>query len=159
MQPLASEVLEAQFGSTELHILFQNKHDRIITSTASATGIVLELSWVTFKATADVHETHQAVLNGVSMGKAFRESNIAFERITLSSAVVPVPSLLVGILGSDAATAIEVQICVGPDKQPYAHILELYNVAVQWPIRDKNRSTIIKLVHAFEQKARQLELR
>jgi hypothetical protein len=135
---LSSDILERQFGPTELTVLYQGGTSRIICTKAKASGQVLELSFVNFtRAGAEKFpEVHRAVLAGTSMGKAFRASSVAFrrkERIVHSNDLATHFGRQFG--GEGPATILEVTILAGPDKTPYAEILETYSPAVRWPRR------------------------
>jgi hypothetical protein len=132
---LSSDVLEAQFGPTELEILQQDAETRIICTKVRQTGQILELSHVTFSDEGRVAfpEIHQAVLAGESMGKAFRRADIKFRRVVHSAYTYDIPASLAGQFGSRGqATIVNVSILI--DTQTlYAKILEIYSPQVHWP--------------------------
>lgn len=136
---LSSDILERQFGPTELEVLYQRDLRRIIRTKVAASGQVLELSQVSFKpegvsAFADVH---RQVMDGMSMGKAFAGQGVAFRRQTRGVHIYQSDRLPAGFAGQFAsegpATVVEVSIFAGPDGIPYADILEVYNPVVKWP--------------------------
>ncbi len=135
---LSSDILERQFGPTKLSVLYQGGSSRIICTRAKAGGQMLELSFVNFIAAGveKFPEVHQAILDGVSMGKAFRAAGVAFsrkERTVDSQALAASFGRQFG--GEGSATILEVTILAGPDETPYAEILETYSPAVRWPRR------------------------
>lgn len=136
---LSSDILERQFGPTELTVLHQSGNSRIISTRAKANGQLLELSFVNFIAAGvdKFPEVHEAVVAGTSMGKAFRDAGVAFSR---KERIVDNQTLLENFGrqfgGEGPATVINVLILVGPDKIPYAEVLETYSPAVRWPGRN-----------------------
>jgi para-aminobenzoate synthetase component 2 len=120
---LSSDILEQQFGPTEVEILSQDDKSRTIRTKVIATGHVLEESHVVFDR-AGITEfplAHSDVLKGRSIGKAFRDRGIKFTRLEH------------GLNKADTGTVINVSILVGPHKTPYAEIVETYSPAVVWP--------------------------
>jgi hypothetical protein len=133
---LSSDILERQFGPTELEALHQDDATRIICTKVAGTGQILELSQVTFLEAGmdEFPEVHQAVINGVSMGKAFAGHGIAFTRQTKAAYDRTLPFGFEQRFNSDKpATVVAVTILVGPEQTPYAEILETYSPAVAWP--------------------------
>jgi hypothetical protein len=133
---LSSDILEAQFGPTEVVVLHQNGSERIICTKVLAGGQVLELSRVLFEGAGveKFPEVHRAVVAGQSMGKAFRAAGIEFVRETKGAYQQLLPaSLKRWFDSSEAATVVDVSILVGADQIPYAQILEVYSPAVYWP--------------------------
>lgn len=133
---LSSDILEQQFGKTYLVILHQDSSKRIIETLASSDQSVLELSIVTFASPTPKQFTsvHQAVIDGTSMGKAFKNAGIRFERTVNSIRHATLPPDLVQEFNHDGtATIIDVDIFVGDSKQHYCHILEIYSPKVIWP--------------------------
>ena len=135
-QVLSSDILEAQFGPTELKVLYQDGASRIICARAKAGGQLLELSFVSFMTVgaAKFPEVHRTVTAGTSMGKAFRASGVVFkrqERHVDKQALAESFGRQFG--GQGRATVIAVTILAGPDETPYAEILEIYSPAVSWP--------------------------
>ena len=133
---LSSDILEAQFGPTELTVLYQDETSRIICTKAKSGGQLLELSFVDFSRVGieKFPEVHWVVTAGTSMGKAFRAAGVPFKR---KEQLVDNPVLAAHFgrqFGSaGAATVITVSILAGPDQTPYAEILEIYSPAVHWP--------------------------
>jgi len=140
---LSSDILEQQFGPTELVIVSQNKKHRTIQTIATQSRAVLELSIVTFD-TMNITlfpEIHEQILQGSSMGKAFRDAAIEFVRDVhfVTRSVIPA-NIQTIFTNQNAATIIDVDILIGPDKIHYCHITEIYNPIVVWPISSKPRS-------------------
>jgi len=140
---LSSDILEQQFGPTELVIVSQNKKHRIIRTIATQSHAVLELSIVTFDTinTTLFPEIHKQILQGSSMGKAFKDAGIKFVRDVHFVTRSVIPANIQTIFASqDSATIIDVDILIGPDKTHYCHITEIYNPIVSWPKSDKPQS-------------------
>jgi hypothetical protein len=115
---LSSDILEAQFGLTELTVLYQ------------------ELSFVNFSRAGATQfpEVHRAVTAGTSMGKAFRAAGVAFKREERPIASQALAARFGRLFGNEgAATVITVSILVGSDEMSYAEVLEIYSPAVRWP--------------------------
>ncbi len=135
---LSSDILERQFGPTELEILRQDDKTRITFTKAADSGRILEISQVTFheEGIAAFPEIHREVVEGKSMGKAFAGHNIAFERQVRGACLYDqrvLPSGFTKRFGSsEPATVIDVSIAVGPGGAPYADILEVYSPGVSW---------------------------
>lgn len=133
---LSSDILEVQFGPTAVAVLHQDAGLRIIATYVKASGRILEVSRVNFVpgGVKKFPDAHQAVLAGVSMGKAFREADIGFIRKTKAVYKQALPGGFRRWFGDDRpATVVAVSILAGPDKTPYAEILETYSPAVRWP--------------------------
>jgi len=133
---LSSDILEEQFGPTAVNILHQDNTIRIIQTFVIKTGQVLELSLVRFlpEGVAAFSAVHQSVLSGDSMGKAFRAAGVEFRRETEFACHHNVPSALQRCFDSqEPATVSNVRILVGPDKVPYATIVESYTPITKWP--------------------------
>jgi hypothetical protein len=133
---ISSDVLEAQFGPTEVDVLFQNQSERIIQTRVLATGQILELSWVSFNqdGIGEFPEAHARIAGGESMGKVYRSLGIDFRRNTTSVTKINVPKNLEQRFGtSGLATVIQVEILVGPKKTQYCTILETYIPELIWP--------------------------
>ena len=133
---LSSDILEQQFGATEIEVLHQDEQVRIIATYAKGSGRILELSRVIFKneGIAAFPDTHRSVLAGESIGKAFRKAQIPFGRKvsgvyrqTLSG------SFNQRFKSSKPAIVVPVSILVGSDKLPYAEIIETYTPELVWP--------------------------
>lgn len=133
---LSSDVLERQFGPTLLEILRQDDTGRVIATKTADGSQVLELSQVSFRpeGIAAFAGIHRKVMDGASMGKAFREAGIAFKRqvrgVHRPDSTPPVFSQRFGAAGPP--TVIDVSILAGPGETPYADILEVYGPAVSW---------------------------
>lgn len=133
---MSSDILESQFGPTEVSVLYQDEKTRVICTRAKSDGQVLELSRVLFDPAGigRFPRTHAAVLAGQSMGKAFRSDGIEFRRETETAYRRTLPANFHAWFGSRRpATVVAVSIMAGPDRQPYAEILEVYSPAVAWP--------------------------
>ncbi len=160
---LSSDILEQQFGPTQILILYQDHAVRIICTQATATKQILELSLVTFTAArkqayAFVHATIQA---GYSMGKAFREAGIPFVRDVQSMQQQELPSNFERLYKDKAAaTIIVTDILVGQEQTSYAHILETYSPAVRWPDTSTSQSSpaISTQLASFNRLLSQIEL-
>jgi hypothetical protein len=134
---LSSEILEEQFGETEVEVLYQDDADtRIICTRAMSDRQVLEISRVLFMPGASgFPETHEKVLGGLSMGKAFKQAGIKFLRPSnpAASYYQVLPTNFGRWFGSDEpASVVSVTVFAGSDKTPYAEILETYSPAVIW---------------------------
>ena len=128
----SSDILEQQFGPTELTILYQTDDYRIICTRVKKTDRLLELSFVSFKQPgAEAYpEVHQSIMAGQSMGKAFQQAGIEFERRTRTISRNFFPDLS---QSNGNSSLLLVSVLVGPDKLPYAEILETYTSEVSWP--------------------------
>jgi len=159
---LSSDILEQQFGPTELIILYQNGLTRIICTKVLSSGQVLELSLVKFIQSGidKFPDVHQAIVAGQSMGKAFRAQGIDFRRQVNSVRRSSLPENLSRRFGSnDLATVVAVSIRVGPDRSPYAHILEVYSPAVAWPyLNNGPNDEQLKAIQSFSQSLQELKL-
>ena len=133
---LSSDVLERQFGPTELEVLHQDSGTRITRTLAADSRQNLELSRVVFTQ-AGVEQfpgTHRAVIGGMSMGKAFRADSIEFSRREQAAYSYELPASFERFFGRrEPATVVSVSILAGPGKTPYAEILEIYGPEVRWP--------------------------
>jgi hypothetical protein len=133
---LSSDILERQFGPTNVQILYQDDASRSICTKVVATGQVLELSRVAFLQPGinEFPEVHAAVVAGQSMGKAFKTRDIPFHRETHAAFQFDLPDgFCRQFKSSGLASVVEVSIFVGQQKIPYAKILETYSPAVSWP--------------------------
>jgi hypothetical protein len=133
---LSSDILESQFGPTEIAVLYQNVAERISCTQAVKSGQALELSHVTFiqPGAKKFPRTHQAVLAGQSIGKVFRNDGIEFRREVSAAYHQTLPANLGRWFGNHKpATVVAVSILAGNDKTAYAEILEIYSPAVSWP--------------------------
>ncbi len=132
---LSSDILEQQFGPTEVKILYQDNNRRIISTKVIASKQILELSEVKFmqKGIDAYPEIHRAVVGGKSMGKAFRNQGIAFTRQTnVATEKVLSSSFNTKFRSNGASTIVDVSIFVGASRVPYAQILETYSPDVVW---------------------------
>jgi hypothetical protein len=129
---LSSDVLERQFGPTRLEVLQQDDSGRIICTEAVETGKVLELSQVAFRqeGVSAFPRIHRRVLAGISMGKAFAETGMPFQRNIHASYRYDqrgLPAIFSERFGTDdPPTITDLLVVVGPDSTPYAEILEIY---------------------------------
>jgi hypothetical protein len=131
---LSSDILEQQFGPTDLHVLRQTDTYRIIQTIDRSDKSVLELSFVTFDTTTAYPAVHKAVRNGTSMGKAFRDANVKFVREIQSVRWSNMPKKLQSYFtSSESVTIVEVSIFVGPEHAHYCDIIEVYHPRVSWP--------------------------
>jgi anthranilate synthase/aminodeoxychorismate synthase-like glutamine amidotransferase len=124
MALLSSEILERQFGPTELEVVSQSDTQRVIRTKLKSSGQVLEESKVRFLAEGRkaFPAIHQEIAGGQSMGKAFKEAGVDFIRETIKTAK------------NDAGeTEVNVRALVGPARLAYADILETYAPEVVWP--------------------------
>jgi hypothetical protein len=140
---LSSDVLEQQFGPTELVVLYQDSLTRIICTKALSSGKVLELSWVRFiKSGIELFSNvHKDIVTGQSMGKAFRAHDIEFNRAVNYAWSQKLPDSFPQCFDNNGAvTVLDVSIVVGPANVLYAHILETYSNEVSWPISDAQPS-------------------
>ncbi len=131
---LSSDILEQQFGQTELKVLYRSDIARIICTKTKPNGKVLELSFVTFiKTGIDKFPTvHREILDGKSMGKAFRDHGIEFKRKTKAVYRNTFPAIFSEDSGK-YSTIVSVSILAGTHETPYAEILETYSPEVKWP--------------------------
>lgn len=132
---LSSDILESQFGPTQIGRLYQDNTNRII-KTVNADGKVLELSWVTFDLDGkeEFPEVHARVTEGMSMGKAFRDAGLSFDRASRAIGQIVLPPSHNREFGSNQpATVTETDIFVGPEETFYCHILETFSPEVAWP--------------------------
>jgi para-aminobenzoate synthetase component 1 len=133
---LSSDVLEQQFGPTTVEVLYQDDKTRTICTKVIATNQILEVSQVTFIQAGldEFPDTHKTIVAGQSMGKAFRAQGIELIRETQSTYRQAPPDDLSQRFGSNKpVTVVAVSILVGPDKTPYARILETYSPEIVWP--------------------------
>lgn len=130
---LSSDVLEDQFGPTYIDIIYQDHQTRAI-ATRALNGKLLELSYVRFNRTAShlFPNVHQTVINGTSMGKAFRDYSIPFKRHVLGKYLYALRDTFCRLYGDERpAIILDVQILVGSLDSPYATILETYTPDVR----------------------------
>src|SRR5512146_2540512 len=135
-EALSSDLLERQFGPTEVDILFQDEGTRIIATKAVGDGRILEVSWVVFAtdAAANFPEPYSDMQAGESMGKAFRAHDIKFERTIRSSYTADLPPAFQRWFnGTRESTVIDLSILAGPHKKLFADVLETYRPGVIWP--------------------------
>lgn len=131
---LSSDILENQFGKTSLHILKQTDDYRIIQTISKDDGSILELSFVTFVNATVYSDIHQRILDGTSMGRAYRDANIPFERSVRSIRHAMIPQEIAQYIpSSHPSTIVEVSIFVGAEKNHYCDIVEIYSPEVHWP--------------------------
>ncbi len=133
---LSSDILEQQFGPTQLVVVMHSSLYRIIQTIAVNNDEVLELSLVTFdpEGIRLFPHIHKTIENGESMGKAYRNANVAFTRTVRSVNSGSLPkSLQAHFTSTGLATIVEVDVFIGEDKTYYCHVLELYSPAVDWP--------------------------
>lgn len=133
---LSSDILERQFGPTNVQILYQDDVSRSICTKVIATGQVIELSRVTFlqPGLKAFPKVHAMIVAGQSMGKAFKTQNIPFRREAHVAFQFDLPDGFRRYFKSlGLASVVDVSIFVGQQKTPYAKILETYSPAVSWP--------------------------
>ncbi|MEK7594544.1 MAG: hypothetical protein AAB436_02835 [Patescibacteria group bacterium] len=136
MSALSSDILELQFGPTEIDVLHHNDETRIIQTRALSTGQTLEISLVEFDSAGarEFEAAHQDVLSGKSIGKTFRDHGIEFTRNQQAAEMRLIPLEFARQFGNTQfATVVAVTIFVGPNNLPYAEILETYSPEVIWP--------------------------
>src|SRR5665213_2972875 len=127
---LSSDVLEQQFGPTQVEILYQDDACRVVQTRVLKSRKILELSCTVFSegGVRDFPHVHAEITAGESMGKAFREAGVAFTRKTQTISSLPVPAYFSKRFGdSGPATVIEVDILVGHQRTSYARIAEVYS--------------------------------
>lgn len=153
---LSSDVLEAQFGTTAVEVLYQDMQTRVICTKVVSSGQILELSRVEFvpAGVAAFVAIHRSIVAGQSMGKAFQAHGIAFVRETRSVCRCTLPDGFNHRFGSTAqACVMVVAIFVGDHKTPYAHILETYSPEVTWPDADseptKAQNAVVQRFNKF----------
>lgn len=131
---LSSDLLEAQFGPTELLVLHDDGMERVI-GTNSASGQHLELSLVRFR--IEMSRAHPAVWRqlqaGSSMGAAFRQAGFDFQRTDQQAYQLRLPEPLSQWFGS-LAPATVIQLVVVANTQPLADVFEIYHPEVRWPL-------------------------
>src|SRR5689334_21544837 len=116
---LSSDVLEAQFGPTDVEVLLQNEDERITSTATIKNGIpdqTLEISQVRFKeeGAAKFPDVHQAVIEGQSIGKALRAAGVALSRSVYAGYKYSLPANFNRCFGSNKpATVFGVKILVG----------------------------------------------
>ena len=133
---LSSDILEQQFGPTVIEILYQDAHTRVICAKSKKTELVLELSRVEFikSGTHEFPQIHQEIVEGTSIGKAFRAHAVTFVREVKNTYQCTLPDNFLRWYGnSGPATVVSVSVLVGPKKSLYANILETYSSEVRWP--------------------------
>lgn len=126
----SSDILESQFGKTDIEIIHQDSNQRVICTKAIQSGKILEYSIVQFiKDGIDAFpRIHQEVLSGQSMGKAFTSVGIEFTRNTHDMYKFKLPGNIQKKFGSMlSSNVVDVTIELGPSKIPYARILETYS--------------------------------
>jgi len=131
----SSDVLESQFGPIKIEILYQVDSTRVIATKTIYSEKVLELSLVEFiKSGVDTYpEIHKEILLGKSIGKAFKDSGIEFYRNTHHEYKSILYDKIQNIFTSDRpSNVVDVTINVGPNRIPYARILETYSPDVIW---------------------------
>jgi anthranilate synthase component II len=137
-QPLSSDILEQQFGPTEVEVLFQDGHQRVIKTKLVATGETLEISFVRFQQTGTeaFPQIHSEIVGGTSMGKAFHKHGVAFRRQERPGGRSAIPSELASYFNElGDGQVLKVSITVGDEQLPYAEIIETYSPKVKWPER------------------------
>lgn len=137
---LSSDALERQFGPTELEVLWQDGLHRVIATKVAASGQILELSQVEFRpeGIAAFPDIHRAVVAGTSMGKAFAQTGLEFDRKIHAAYRYDqhnVPAGLAERFGSgEPPTVMDLSVVVGPEATAYADILEIYSPKVAWEL-------------------------
>ena len=136
---LSSDILEQQFGATRIKILAQTSKLRIIATEVIETGKILEVSSVEFlEVPEEFKSIHEQVVNGESMGKAFKQNKVQFNRSTKGVWQSTVPVLFQNLFNTTAdATIVDVLVTVGPQSIAYARITETYSPNVIWPEASK----------------------
>jgi hypothetical protein len=132
---LSSDILEGQFGPTKVEILRQDDSDRIICTKSIETGQTLEISHVEFIAegVSQFPKVHRNIVDGQSMGKAFRAAGVPFVREVYAGYSYDLPDGFKQYFQIDRPAAVlRVRILVGREQLPYADILETYHPDVDW---------------------------
>lgn len=133
---LSSDILERQFGPTEVDVMLQDETTRIICTKAVGDGRVLEVSWVVFAsdAAANFPKPYQDMLAGESMGKAFRAHGVKLQRNIRDSYTYDLPATFHRWFGdTNDATVVDLSILAGPNHTPFAEVLETYRPGTIWP--------------------------
>lgn len=133
---LSSDILESQFGQTTVDVLYHDDYNRVIQTRVVGSDQILEFSQVTFdsKGAHDFANVHKSIVDGESMGKAFKAASVDFVRQTHAVSRLVAPPVFADIFDtSQPAWVIEVAIAVGKDQTHYADILEVYSGLVEWP--------------------------
>lgn len=154
---LSSDALERQFGGpTELEVLRQDDRERIICTKLSESGKILELSRVIFhpEGAAAFPDIHREVVGGKSMGRAFADNAVGFNRRVRASCRYDRPDMPAGFaerFGSEQPpTVTDVSILVGPGNVLYADILEVYSPEVSpWEPVGEISGEVTTAVNAF----------
>jgi len=149
MEPmtLSSDVLEEVFGPTHIVVLHEDDYTRAI-ATVDTRQAILELSMVWFLegGVREYKAAHKRVMNHESMGKVFKSEGLAFWRHAHEVFRFTLPDNFSRLFGSSApATIVDVTILVGPDKTPYARILETYTpVLKKWQTTSEQPDDIVR---------------
>lgn len=133
---LSSDILERQFGPTEVKILLQDETTRVIATKAAGDGRILEVSWVVFAsdAVASFPGPYQDMLAGKSMGKAFRAHGMEPHREVNNAFTYDLPAPFYRwFAGTHDATVVGLSILAGPNQKFFAEVLETYRPEVEWP--------------------------
>lgn len=139
---LSSDILEEQFGTTTVDVLFQDDKKRIIQTRLLSDDRILELSYVRFDpaGAAAFLAAHAEVRAGGSMGKVFVKHRIPFLRDSSALFRHPVPEMFQAKFQSHAmALVTNTAIFVGDEQVPYATILETFHPEVRWPDPETGR--------------------
>lgn len=125
---LVSDLLEEQFGSCNIEILSQDERKRLVA--VSSAGRVIEIAYTKFvqNGVKAFPEVHQTIIDGESMGRAFKIKNVDFYREVRLSKIYPVSGLIAGYFGNEnqSLRLIVVDIYVGAMKAHYAQITEIF---------------------------------
>lgn len=135
---ISSDILESQFGPTYVSVIYQDDNYRVISTRVKESDKMLELSLVEFidSGASAFPELHQEVLSGGSMGKVFRSADVDFVRKTDALYLAILPEVFHDkFRDKGPINVVDVTILVGPDKTPYAHILETYSPEVVWAVK------------------------
>ncbi len=133
---LSSDVLESQFGPTEIKVLHHDDEIRIIKTQVIATGQILEISFVAFRApqNEEFEPIRQEIMAGKSLGKAFRDHGVTFTREQQVAQHRELSDYFnKQFASSGQATVVAATLVVGDDSTPYADVLETYSPDVSWP--------------------------
>jgi hypothetical protein len=133
---LSSDILEKQFGPTQIDVLHHDEEVRFVQTRVKETGQILELSFVGFHAPVvdKFEEIRQEVMNGKSLGKAFRDRGVAFVRQQQVAVRLELPDVFgKKFASSGLVTVVAATIVVGDEQLEYAEVLETYSPDVSWP--------------------------
>jgi hypothetical protein len=131
-----TEIMESQFGPVWAEVLSQTNSRREVL-VKSQTGQVLEHAIVEFDPAGgnEYPEVDQRIRDGALIGQVFREAGVEFERREKPAEAVELTDEQKRLFDTDEShgIGIEADILVGPNKVRYAHNVETYSPALNWP--------------------------